>query len=138
MVIYSHNNDNSIQHHDTGRLSLKEEEAPKLLAERVTRLAEWAKQGHAAPEEQQTGQGTLTDAQLAAKAEKKLFLRLERGRMESTTAMLALSAGSVPVYMHIPEEKITLLCPRENWVSADEGCLERLRGALGAENVVLK
>ena len=58
--------------------------------------------------------------------------------MESTTAMLALSAGSVPVYMHIPEEKITLLCPRENWVSADEGCLERLRGALGAENVVLK
>jgi DNA polymerase-3 subunit alpha len=122
----------------SGKISVREDEAPKLLAERVTRLAEWAKQGHAAPEEQQTGQGTLTDAQLAAKAEKKLFLRLERGRMESTTAMLALSAGSVPVYMHIPEEKITLLCPRENWVSADEGCLERLRGALGAENVVLK
>jgi DNA polymerase-3 subunit alpha len=80
----------------------------------------------------------LTVAQLAARAEKKLFRRLERGRMESVTAMLALSAGSVPVYMHIPEEKITLLCPRENWVSADEGCLERLRGALGAENVVLK
>ena len=58
--------------------------------------------------------------------------------MESVTAMLALSAGSVPVYMHIPEEKITLLCPRENWVCADEECMVRLREALGAENVVLK
>ena len=53
-------------------------------------------------------------------------------------AVLALCAGNVPVYMHIPEEKITLLCPRENWCSADENCLQRLRDALGAENVVLK
>ena len=122
----------------SGKISVREDEAPKLLAERVTRLAEWAKQGHTAPEEQQTGQSTLTDAQLAAKAEKKLFLRLERGRMESTTAMLALSAGSVPVYMHIPEEKITLLAPREQWCDAGEECIQRLQEALGAENVVLK
>ena len=122
----------------SGKISVREDEAPKLLAERVTRLAEWAKQGHTAAEERQTEQSTLTDAQLAAKAEKKLFLRLERGRMESVTAMLALSSGNVPVYMHIPEEKITLLAPKEQWCDAGEECMQRLQEALGAENVVLK
>jgi DNA polymerase-3 subunit alpha len=122
----------------SGKISVREEEAPKLLAERVARLAEWDPK-HAAPAgDGRTQRETLTDAQIAAKAEKKLFLRLERNRMESVTAMLALSAGNVPVYMHIPEEKITLLCPREHWINADEACMERLRGELGAENVVLK
>ena len=122
----------------SGKISVREDEAPKLLAERVTRLAEWTKQGHTAAEEQRNGQETLTDAQLAAKAEKKLFLRLKRKDMERITAVLALSAGAVPVYMHIPEEKITLLCSKENWVNADETCLQRLQETLGKENVVLK
>ena len=122
----------------SGKISVREEEAPKLLAERVTKLAEWAKQGYMPAAEQRNEREKLTDAQLAAKAEKKLFLRLDRNRMESITALLALSAGNVPVYMHIPQEKITLLCPREHWVSADEECMMRLRRALGDENVVLK
>jgi DNA polymerase-3 subunit alpha len=40
--------------------------------------------------------------------------------------------------MHIPEEKITLLCPRDNWCSGDGDCLRRLKDALGEDNVVLK
>ena len=79
-----------------------------------------------------------TDAQLAAEAEQKVFLRLNRSDMDRVSAVLALSAGNIPVYMHIPEEKITLLCPKENWCSADELCLQRLRDAIGKENVVLK
>ena len=124
----------------SGKISVREEEAPKLLAERVTRLAEWDRKnaGSLAGETPGRQQDRLTDAQIAAKAEKKLFLRLERKRMESVTAMLARSAGSVPVYMHIPEEKITLLCPREDWVRADEECMRRLFEALGKDNVVLK
>jgi DNA polymerase-3 subunit alpha len=104
----------------------------------VTRLAEWDRKNAAAASDGARQRETLTDAQIAAKAEKKLFLRLERSRMESVTAMLALDAGNVPVYMHIPEEKITLLCPREHWVSASEECVRRLCEALGTENVVLK
>jgi len=122
----------------SGKISVREEEAPKLLAERVTPLSEWDGKNGTAPGDMDRGQERLTDAQIAAKAEKKLFLRLERGRMESVTAMLALSAGNVPVYMHIPEEKITLLAPKEQWCNAGEDCLLRLRDALGAENVVLK
>ena len=121
----------------SGKISVREEEAPKLLAERVTKLAEWGRKSVPA-ERPDNGKEKLTDAQAAAKAGKKLFLRLERGRMESITAMLALAAGNVPVYMHIPEEKITLLAPREQWCSADGECLRRLCDALGNENVVLK
>ena len=106
----------------------------------MTPLAEWDRKndGSLAGEPPGRQQDRLTDAQIAAKAEKKLFLRLERKRMESVTAMLALSAGSIPVYIHIPEEKITLLCPREDWVRADEECMRRLFEALGKDNVVLK
>ena len=124
----------------SGRISVREDEAPKLLAERVTRMDEWTQ--HPAPSHGPDfgfKKSTLkTDAQSAAAAEKKLFLRLARKDMDRAGAVLALYAGDVPVYMHIPEEKITLLCPREDWCSGDEDCLRRLQDELGAENVVLK
>jgi DNA polymerase-3 subunit alpha len=58
--------------------------------------------------------------------------------MDRITALLALEAGDIPVYMHIPAEKITLLCPRTAWCSGSEACLRRLQEALGEGNVVLK
>ena len=120
----------------SGKISVREEEAPKLLAERITRLDEWKKTP------QQYGAATqaapqLTDAQAAEKAGRKLFLRLERKDIDRVQAMLALDSGEIPVYMHIPAEKMTLLCPRTNWSSGSEGALNRLRDALGADNVKL-
>ena len=44
----------------------------------------------------------------------------------------------IPVYMHIPAEKMTLLCPRSSWFSGSEDGMARLKEALGAENVVLR
>ena len=122
----------------SGKISVREEEAPKLLAERVTRMEEWGRltAGETLPREK--AEEKLTDAQLAARAEKKLFLRLERKDMDRASALLALEAGDIPVYLHIPSEKITLLCPRTNWANGGESCLRRLREALGTENVVLK
>ena len=121
----------------SGRISVREEEAPKLLAERVTRIEEWGKLT-AEREPERTQEAQMTDAQRAAQAKEKLFIRLERKDMDRASAMLALSPGEVPVYLHIPSEKITLLCPRENWCDAGENCLNRLKNELGAENVVLK
>ena len=40
--------------------------------------------------------------------------------------------------MHIPAEKMTLLCPRSSWFSGSEDGMARLKEALGAENVVLR
>ena len=53
-------------------------------------------------------------------------------------ALLALDPGEIPVYLHYPAEKKTLLAPRASWCAGSEAGLERLRGELGAENVVLK
>ncbi len=119
----------------SGRISAREEESPKLLAETITPLTEWKKTGgrrEAQKEEQRS------DAQIASAAPRKIFLRLTRADMDRARAVLALEAGSIPVYMHIPEEKLTLLCPKENWASGGENCIRRLKAELGDANVVMK
>ncbi len=132
----------------TGKLSIREEEAPKLLVDSVTKLDEWqgaqenqrlaprapqrqAAQHHTPPAR------TMTDAQCAREAARKLYLQLARERMNSAMAALALHPGSVPVYLHIPEEKMTLLAPKINWCDASAACLNRMEQLLGKDNVKL-
>ena len=79
----------------------------------------------------------LTDAQQASVSARKLYLQLPREQLEHAMAVLALHPGSVPVYVHIPAEKATLLAPRINWCDASEDCLRRLNAAYGAPNVKL-
>ena len=123
-----------------GRISVREDEAPKLLADTVTPLDQWAKDaakrnsrphGNAPAAKQ-------TDAQLAAAAKQKLFLRIDRKDMERVTAVLATEPGEMPVYLFIPDEKMTLLSPKESWCSGSVRCMQKLRDALGEQNVVLK
>lgn len=150
----------------TGRLSIREEESPKLLVERVTPLESWQQSpaGRAAsmslPDEpyhraessrraappppsqpakphRQPAAQKLTDAQLAAQATRQVFVRLERSELERLSSILAIYPGSVPVYLHLPAENMTLLAPRLSWCDATDGCLWRLRGVYGEENVKL-
>ncbi len=145
-----------------GRLSIREDEAPKLLLERLAPLEDWRPgqtpparptpraaaafplpDGEEAPRKapkpvhHAVEAPRLTDAQLADRSPRKLYLRLTRQDMDRAAAQLALHPGSVPVYMHIPQEKITLLAPRINWCDGSEGCLQRLQKNYGAENVKL-
>lgn len=128
-----------------GRLSIREEEAPKLLVETITPLEEWTPGGWTpaprppGPPLRRPPQGPApkTDAQWAQEAPAKLFLRLPRNLLEDATARLALHPGSVPVYLHIPAEKLTLLSPRTSWCDGSPACLDRLRELLGADNVKL-
>ena len=122
-----------------GRLSVREEEDPKLIVESITPMDRWTKPPqHARPEAPKPRTDTRTDARIASDAPKKLFLRLERKDMDRASALLGLFPGEIPVYMHIPAEKMTLLSPRESWCDGSEEGLRRLREELGAENVVLK
>lgn len=134
-----------------GRLSIREEEAPKLLVEKLIPLEAWhpEESAPAAPMGQSTARPVpppkrhtseapkLTDAQAAAKAPRKLYLRLNRPQMDAASSTLSLYPGSVPVYLHLPAEKITLLAPKTGWCDASDGCLNRLNALLGAENVKL-
>ncbi len=121
----------------SGKISIREDEPPKLLADRIVRLEEWTRSsGESAGRKEAEPQ--LTDAQLASRCSRKLFLRLKRRDMDRTMAVLALDGGEIPVYMHLPDEKITLLCPRSSWTGGTEDGLKRLKDLLGAENVVMK
>ena len=134
-----------------GRLSIREEEAPKLLVEKLIPLEAWhpEESAPAATMEQSTARPVpppkrhaseapkLTDAQAAAKAPRKLYLRLNRPQMDAASSTLSLYPGSVPVYLHLPAEKMTLLAPKTGWCDASDGCLNRLNALLGAENVKL-
>ena len=134
-----------------GRLSIREEEAPKLLVEKLIPLEAWhpEESAPAAPMGQSTARPVpppkrhtpeapkLTDAQAAAKAPRKLYLRLNRPQMGAASSTLSLYPGSVPVYLHLPAEKMTLLAPKTGWCDASDGCLNRLNALLGAENVKL-
>ena len=134
-----------------GRLSIREEEAPKLLVEKLIPLEAWhpEESAPAAPMGQSTARPVpppkrhtseapkLTDAQTAAKAPRKLYLRLNRPQMDAASSTLSLYPGSVPVYLHLPAEKMTLLAPKTGWCDASDGCLNRLNALLGAENVKL-
>ena len=134
-----------------GRLSIREEEAPKLLVEKLIPLEAWhpEESAPAAPMGQSTARPVpppkrhtseapkLTDAQAAAKAPRKLYLRLNRPQMDAASSALSLYPGSVPVYLHLPTEKMTLLAPKTGWCDASDGCLNRLNALLGAENVKL-
>ncbi len=134
-----------------GRLSIREEEAPKLLVEKLIPLEAWHPEESAPaatmgpstarpvpPPKRHTSEAPkLTDAQAAAKAPRKLYLRLNRPQMDAASSVLSLYPGSVPVYLHLPAEKMTLLAPRTGWCDASDGCLNRLNALLGAENVKL-
>ena len=134
-----------------GRLSIREEETPKLLVEKLIPLEAWhpEESAPAAPMRQSTARPVpppkrhtpeapkLTDAQAAAKAPRKLYLRLNRPQMDAASSTLSLYPGSVPVYLHLPAEKMTLLAPKTGWCDASDGCLNRLNALLGAENVKL-
>lgn len=134
-----------------GRLSIREEEAPKLLVEKLIPLEAWhleesapaASMGSSTarpvppPKRHASEAPKLTDAQAAAKAPRKLYLRLNRPQMDAASSTLSLYPGSVPVYLHLPAEKMTLLAPKTGWCDASDGCLNRLNALLGAENVKL-
>lgn len=131
----------------SGKLSIREEESPKLLVDRVTPLDEWKEQKRDVPAAGESLLRTVppaqkarqipqqTDAQLAQGAKRKLYLRLNREEMEDCTGLLSLYPGSVPVYLHIPAEKMTFLVPKVSWCDAGEACLQRLAQRFGMENV---
>ncbi len=153
----------------TGKLSIREDEAPKLLVDTLVPLDVWEdhapaagpdEPGKAAPIKGMPRAGTveqgpapaspahpplrphrvpkqpqLTDAQRAANAPRKLFIQLDRARMAEAAHLLSLHPGSIPVYLHVPAEKMTFLTPSLQWCDGSAVCLERLRSAFGADNV---
>jgi len=146
-----------------GKLSIREDEDPKLLLDKLVPLEEWEDKPAPAPVEaatvhrvnvvnrvpdalpkaekpapiphRQPRQPQKTDAQLASEAARKLFIQLERSQMDEAVHLLSLYPGSVPVYLHVAAEKLTFLLPKLQWCDGSESCQQRLSGVFGAANV---
>lgn len=153
-----------------GKLSIREDEDPKLLLDKLVPLDMWEDRPKgAAPDEpdsrpdparfnrvsvsdrvpgaaprqdvlpprphRQPSAPPKTDAQLASEAARKLFIQLERPQMDAAVQHLSLHPGSIPVYLHIPAEKMTFLLPKVQWCDGSEGCLQRLSRTFGEANV---
>jgi len=88
----------------TGRLSIREDEEIKLVADVIEPLI--------APKVPDN----RTDAQRARDAKTKLYLRIQRDQLPRIREMLERMPGDIPVYLNIPAENITLLAPKTMWV----------------------
>ena len=60
---------------------------------------------------------------------------MKRSQMGPIQALLADLQGPIPVYINLPEENITLLCPREMWVRSSEEALETLSAFLPEQDM---
>ena len=93
----------------TGKLSVREEEEPKLLVDTIEPLMRDTLAPKTVPEE------PPSLASLARQSPVKLYLRMRREQMPDFEAAIRKCPGDIPVFLNLPEEDITLLAPRELW-----------------------
>jgi DNA polymerase-3 subunit alpha len=96
-----------------GRVSMKEDEEPKIICESIEPLSK----------------ENIKNS--------KLFLKLLSGEadIEKITPILKFFNGNIPVYIYNESEKKTKIASRELWVSLNDGLLQELKDILGDENV---
>lgn len=112
-----------------GRLSMHEEEEPKIVVNRAQTLEEKMQEEPKIKESD-----PVTD-------NRKLYLKFCLGKdylLDRIKPLLSLHCGAVPVCIHIEETKTTAMAPKDLWVTPDDALLAELIAILGKENVVLR
>ncbi|MEA5051314.1 MAG: DNA polymerase III subunit alpha [Oscillospiraceae bacterium] len=122
-----------------GRISVKEEEAVRLVLNEVFPLSMAPGKGDAAPR---------TDVREPAAAEPSgerkvntLYIKLagkSDPRSDRLMGILGIFDGAVPVKLYYADTKQTVLTPSKFWVSYSEALDNELAALLGRENVVFK
>lgn len=115
----------------SGKLSMREDEEPKILCDTIEPLTHGAK----------VEKVELPKVSKELKPDQKLFLKFCIGKeylLERVKAVLVKESGNIPVYIYNEEKKQTSIAPKNLWVTAGENQLDELRSILGADCVVLK
>ncbi len=134
----------------TGKLSIREEEAPKLLLDRVAPLSEMdaldlrpGRYGRGAdpygapPPAFDSAPPPPDQAARPARPARRLYLKLTAENRQAALDILAETPGRICVMLYMADEKKTYQAPREYWV--DEGYdFGALANLIGADNIVLK
>ncbi len=109
----------------TGKLSVREEESPKLLLDSVVPLRGALSQPAPAPARAVRTEG------------RKLYLKLTAPQREGVLDILRQTPGDIRVMLYMQDEGKTYLAPREYWV--DEGYdFGALAAQIGPDAIVLK
>ncbi|MBQ3575392.1 MAG: DNA polymerase III subunit alpha [Clostridia bacterium] len=115
----------------SGKLSIREDEAPKLLLDRVALLTDGL------PDEREVPRYVPQQPYQPQASRYKLYLRLSESQREKVLDILKQTPGRIPVVLYITEEKKAYQTPAEYWVDEgyDFGALAKI---IGADSVVLK
>lgn len=117
----------------SGKLSVREDEAPKLLLDRLTLLRN-------ASEVEKPDAPAPNHPRSAAQSERKLYLKLREEQHETVLNILSETPGRIPVVLvelTADGGRKALQAPREYWV--DEGYdFGALAKCIGADSIVLK
>ena len=111
----------------TGKLSVREDEETKLLADRIVALTPGG-----APAKPQP---PPDPAVLAKQAPVKLYLKLQRSQMPCCEAVLHKMQGNIPVYLNLPDEGLTLLAPMHWWCDDADDARANLLDCLPKEHI---
>ena len=123
----------------SGRLSIREEEDPKLLLDAVEPLLTNAEIDTAVQNGTLTPDATRPAAQEPALPGKTLYLRLPTdSAIQLVRPVLARHSGSADVVLYIEATGAKLRAPAQLRVRPTKALLGELSGMLGAKNVVLK
>ena len=128
-----------------GKLSVREDESPKLLLDRVAPLSDMdaldaPRRGGYVPAPTADAYGVPPDTgydRAPARASRKLYLKLTADPRDAALRILSETPGGICVMLYMADEKKTYQAPREYWV--DEGYdFGALANLIGADNIVLK
>ncbi|NCC06818.1 MAG: DNA polymerase III subunit alpha [Clostridia bacterium] len=114
----------------SGRVTCKEDEDAKILAETIVDIDKYEPEKLAVP--------TAADNK---KNQNGLWLKLpsKQGRQfDEVSNMLSIFEGNYPVYMYFDDEKKLVLAPKRMWVNPQDLLLSELGNIIGEDNVKLK
>jgi DNA polymerase-3 subunit alpha len=110
-----------------GKINLKEDEEPKIIAENILPLTE-----------ENVNMITTNTLRPMSKKEKKLYLKLrdrDMTMMNKIKEILKKKRGNTPVYIYIESEKRKLLADKDLWIKADESIIKELKDILGKDSI---
>ena len=113
-----------------GRVSVKDEENAKLVAEKITPIEEYSANGAAAPRPAQE-----------KPARKGMYLKVPSRscpQFAKVENLLSIFEGSLPVYIYFEDQKQLTLAPRNLWSMEHELLTCELKRILGDGNVAFK
>lgn len=119
-----------------GRVSVKEEEAPKLVADSIYPIDEYSGQA-----KKQAAERPRQAVQTKPKAKEGLYLKLPSQtspEFEKAVNLLTIFEGPLPVYMYFVDRGELTRAPKNMWTLENDRLQSELKRILGDKNVVYR